>query len=194
MQGTASHLPDDIDTLKRLVLEREAELATARQTTLHLSAWIEKLKLEIARLKRMQFGRSSERLGERIDQLELIVEDLETSQAQARPDSAPAEKRAPVRKPLPAHLPRETVRHESEPNCPDCGSAMKAIGEDLAEMLEYVPAHFKVIRHVRPRLTCRCCERIVQAAAPSRPIDRGIPGPGLLAHVLVSKFADHLPL
>ena len=72
MQGAASHLPDDIDTLKRLVLEREAERATARQTTLHLSAWIEKLKLEIARLKRMQFGRSSERLGERIDQLELI--------------------------------------------------------------------------------------------------------------------------
>ena len=196
MQGAASHLPDDIDTLKRLVLEREAELATARQTTLHLSAWIEKLKLEIARLKRMQFGRSSERLGERIDQLELIVEDLEVSQAQAGPASPAcvAEKRAPVRKPLPAHLPRETVRHESEPNCPDCGSVLKTIGEDLAEMLEYVPAHFKVIRHVRPRLACRCCERIVQAAAPSRPIDRGIPGPGLLAHVLVSKFADHLPL
>ncbi len=111
--------------------------------------------------------------------------------------AAPAagiEKRAPVRKPLPAHLPRETVRHEPDSSCPDCGSSMNVIGEDIAEMLEFVPSHFKVLRHVRPRLACRCCERIVQMPAPSRPIDRGIPGPGLLAHVLVSKYADHLPL
>jgi transposase len=203
MQGAASHLPEDIETLQRLVLEqralleeREAKLALAQQHTLHLSTWIEKLKLEIARLKRMQFGRSSERLGERIEQLELIVEDLEASQAQTRPASPPpvSEKRSPVRKSLPTHLPRETVRHEPDANCPDCGSAMKTIGEDIAEMLEFVPAHFKVIQHVRPRLACRCCERIVQVPAPSRPIDRGIPGPALLAHVLVSKYADHLPL
>jgi transposase len=203
MQGHASHLPGDIETLQRLVLEqravieeRDAKLALAQQHTLHLSAWIEKLRLEITRLKRMQFGRSSERLGERIEQLELIVEDLEASQAHARPVSPlPAvEKSIPVRKPLPAQLPRETVRHEPDANCPDCGAAMKTIGEDIAEMLEFVPAHFKVIRHVRPRLACRCCERMVQVPAPSRPIDRGIPGPALLAHVLVSKYADHLPL
>jgi transposase len=195
-------LPDDIETLKRLLVEkqslieqRDTQLATAQQHALHLRVWIEKLELQIARLKRMQFGRSAERL-EQIDQLELIVEDLQTSQAQTKPVTpAPAlAKRAPVRKPLPAHLPRETVRHEPDSSCPDCGSRMRPIGEDIAEMLEYVPSHFKVIRHVRPRLSCRCCERIVQMPAPSRPIDRGIPGPGLLAHVLVSKYADHLPL
>ena len=199
-------LPDDIETLKRLVLERDEQLERVREAArveldrrdaeaLHLRAWIEKLKLEIARLKRMQFGRSSERLAERIDQLELIVEDLEASQAQTVPVKAiAADKVQPVRKPLPEHLPRETVTHEPASNCPDCGGAMKRIGEDVAEMLEYVPARFKVIRHVRPRLACACCDRIVQAPAPSRPIDRGIPGPGLLAHVVVSKYADHLPL
>jgi transposase len=195
-------LPDDIETLKRLVLEKQAlleerdeRLERQQAEALHLRTWIEKLKLEIARLKRMQFGRSSEKLDERIEQLELIVEDLETSQAQAAPIKAGvAEKTPPVRKPLPEHLPRETVTHEPASSCPECGGAMKRIGEDVAEMLEYVPARFKVIRHVRPRLACACCDRIVQAPAPSRPIDRGIPGPGLLAHVLVSKYADHLPL
>ena len=196
-------LPDDIETLKRLVLERDEQLDRVRiahdaarveldrrdAEALHLRTWIEKLKLEIARLKRMQFGRSSEKLDERIEQLELIVEDLETSQAQTAPVKAIAAERVqPVRKPLPEHLPRETVTHEPASNCPDCGGGtMKRIGEDVAEMLEYVPARFKVIRHVRPRPACACCDRIVQAPAPSRPIERGI-------HVLVSKYADHLPL
>ena len=202
-------LPDDTETLKRLVLARDAELAqrtaelaqraeqlaAARGELLVTTTLIEKLKLEIARLRRMQFGRSSEKDAERIDQLELIVEDLEASQAQT--GVAPREsvaKTAPVRRPLPDHLPRETVRHEPEGGCPDCGGNLRAIGEDVAEMLEYVPASFKVIRHVRPRPACACCERIVQLPAPIRPIDRGLPGPGLLAHVLVSKYADHLPL
>ena len=78
--------------------------------------------------------------------------------------------------------------------CPDCGGRLRELGEDVAEMLERVRACFKVIRHVRPKLSCDACERIVQAPAPSRPIDRGLAGPGLLAHVLVSKYADHLPL
>src|SRR5690606_34450193 len=155
------------------------------------------LKLQIARLKRMQFGRSSEKLNAQIEQLELIVEDLEEEQARTEPEpvaQAKANKQPPVRRPLPEHLPRETVRHEPEPGCPDCGNALKPIGEDVAEMLEYVPASFKVIRHVRPRLACGCCERIVQMPAPSRPIARGLAGPGLLAHVPVSKYAGSLPL
>ena len=78
--------------------------------------------------------------------------------------------------------------------CPSCGGHLKHLGEDVSEQLEYVPASFRVIRHVRPKLACSCCDCIVQAAAPSRPIERGLPGPGLLAHVLVAKFADHLPL
>lgn len=82
----------------------------------------------------------------------------------------------------------------AETQCPACGGALKPLGEDVTEILEYVPASFKVIRQVRPKLACGCCDAIVQAAAPSRPIDRGLAGPGLLAHVLVSKYADHLPL
>jgi len=96
---------------------------------------------------------------------------------------------------LPAHLPRET--HKILPKqeaCPDCGGALKPLGEDVSEILERVPEHFKVIRYVRPKLACAGCDKIVQAEAPSRPIERGIAGPGLLTHVLVSKYADHLPL
>lgn len=78
--------------------------------------------------------------------------------------------------------------------CPACGGGLRSLGEDVAEQLEYVPASFRVIRHVRPKLACSCCDVILQAPAPSRPIERGIAGPGLLAHVLVAKFADHLPL
>ena len=96
---------------------------------------------------------------------------------------------------MPDHLPLETVEHAPvEGTCPDCGSTFVNLGEDVSAMLEYVPAHFKVIRHVRPKLSCSHCECIVQAAAPARPIARGLPGPALLAHVLVGKFCDHLPL
>ncbi len=109
-------------------------------------------------------------------------------------DAGSSSKRS-ARKPLPDHLPRETVEHApTESNCPDCGSIFVKLGEDVSEMLEYVPAHFKVIRHVRPKLACSRCERIVQAPAPARPIERGLPGPALLAHVMVGKFCDHLPL
>ena len=80
------------------------------------------------------------------------------------------------------------------PCCPDCGGTLTKLGEDVSEVLEYIPANFKVIRHVRPKLSCTACDVIVQTPAPSRPIDRGIAGPGLLAHVMTAKFADHLPL
>lgn len=202
MQAELDQLRESNETLLRLLSERDAELArrdeqlaAAHSELLVTTTLIEKLKLEIARLTRMQFGRSSEKTAQQIAQLELIVEDLEATQAQASlPIRSTEPKTAPARRPLPEHLPRETVRHEPEEGCPDCGGDLRQIGEDAAEMLEYVPATFKVIRHVRPRLACACCERIVQAPAPIRPIDRGVPGPGLLAHVLVSKYADHLPL
>jgi len=212
----SNSLPTDIETLQRLVVlqqsaidERDEQLGQFRRLNadthselerkkaeaLHLRVWIEKLELQIARLKRMQFGRSSERLAH-IEQLELIVEELEASCAQMEPapQAEPVLRKAPSRKPPPAHLPRETVLHEPESSCPSCGSRMNRIGEDVAEMLEYVPAHWKVLRHVRPKLACRCCERIVQMPAPGRPVERSFAGPGLLAHVLVSKYADHLPL
>src|SRR6266571_4077536 len=161
---------------------------------------IEHLKLLIAKLQRVQFGRKSEKLARQIEQLELRLEDLQAKPAESKSAattpplliSIPAR---PVRGPLPDHLPRQTQRHEpKESACPDCGGKLSKLGEDVSEMLEYVPASFFVVRHVRPKFSCTKCDHIVQAAAPSRPIERGVAGPGLLAHVLVSKYADHLPL
>ena len=196
MPRALDQLPDDIATLKRLLVERDAEVLAAR-------LMIEKLKLQIARLRRIQFGRRSERHDAHVAQLELIVEELETSLAGAATASAvdsPADASktspamAPVRRPPPAHLPRENVVHAAACSCPDCGGELKRIGEDISEQLEFIPEHFKVIRHVRPKFACGKCASLVQAPAPTRPIDKGLAGPGLLAHVAVSKYLDHLPL
>jgi transposase len=135
----------------------------------------------------MQFGRRSEQMGTLLDQIELELEELETSDADIaaglKPTAAPVP-RKPARQPLPDHLPREPQVH-SPPHacCPDCGGALRLIGQDISEMLEYVPARFKVIRQIRPKLACSSCDTIVQVLAPSRPIARGYAGPGLLAHV-----------
>jgi transposase len=131
-------------------------------------------------------------------QLELRLEELQTvPQRPVNPAESSARtpnRQHPVRRPLPEHLPREEVIHQPACACPQCGAAMKRIGEDVAEMLEYVPARFKVIRHVRPKLACGRCAVIVQEPPPERPIARGLAGPGLLAHVLMAKYGDHLPL
>jgi transposase len=162
-------------------------------------AEIERLQLLIAKLRRMQFGRRSEKLDQQIEQLELQLDELATTAAEppaASPTpgaTAPATPgRKPTRRPLPGHLPRQkrTILPK-ETACPDCGGALKPLGEDVSEILEYVPAHFHVIQQVRPKLACTHCDKIVQAEAPSRPIARGLAGPGLLAHVLVSKYCDH---
>ena len=188
MQGM-SDLPDDIEILKQIVIEQRSRL-------LSNSLQIEQLKLQLAKLRRMQFGRSSEQIDAQIAQLELTLEELEVREAALSPAVTVAlpERTKPVRRPLPQNLPRETITLASDSQCPDCATAMNPLGEDVAEMLEYVPSHFKVLRCVRPKLSCPKCQKIVQAEAPSRPIPRGIAGPGLLAHVLVSKYCDHLPL
>jgi transposase len=158
---------------------------------------IAQLEARIAKLKRMQFGQSSEKIVREIEQLELELDELheeEGKRAAGRPSVVQALVEKPYRKPLPPHLPREEEVHEASCTCPNCGGQMRRFGEDVTEVLEYVPASFKVIRHIRPKLSCRTCETIVQAPMPSLPIERGKPGPGLLAHVLVSKYADHLPL
>jgi transposase len=170
--------------------------------TLH----IEKLKAQLAALRRARFGRSSEQLDRDIGQLELLLGDLEEGDAEATARAAKAGVEKPARgdktagaaggrQPLPEHLPRQSLVHEPACVCRACGStALRKIGEDRREVLEYVPSHFAVIVHVRPKLSCRVCEAITQAPMPLLPIERGRPGPGLIAHVLVAKYCDHLPL
>ena len=212
-------LPRSTAALRRLLLQREvehaaeqeqqaAELQAARNGLQELTLLHEKLKLRLARLLRQQYGASSEKLRAAINQLELTLGDIEEQIAEmmppepeqppapARPTSASVEpaRRKPVRRPLPDSLPRDVVEHAAPCACPKCGGALRPLGEDVTEVLDYVPACFRVIRHVRPKLSCRSCESIAQAPVPSLPIQRGLATPALLAHVLVAKYADHCPL
>src|SRR5277367_5632456 len=193
----AAELPNDVEALKGIILERSTKLEVAEALLIFQKLELEKLRFQIAYLKRMKYGRSSEQLDGELVQMQLCIEDLEASLAAKPLEVRPAPKEPPeksARRPLPAELPREEILHENPCACPDCGGKLRPLGEDVSEMLEYVPSHFKVIRHVRPKLSCGSCQRIVQPLAPSRPIERGLAGPGLLAHVLVSKYCDHLPL
>jgi transposase len=193
----AADLPNDVDCLKGMILEHSAKLEASEALCIYQKLELEKLRFEIACLKRAKFGRSSEQLDGQILQMQLSIEDLEASLAAKPQELRPAPKEPahkPVRRPLPERLPREHIVHQNPCACPSCGGELRALGEDVSEVLEYVPSHFKVIRHVRPKLSCGACQKIVQPAAASRPIERGIAGPGLLAHVLVSKYCDHLPL
>ena len=158
---------------------------------------IEKLKHQLAGQNRHRFGVRSESL----DQLNLTFEEdeaiAEAASAQSQPETPSAEDKPPrqhSRKPLPDHLDRHDEVLSPGDDCMRCGGKLKTLGEDITEELEYVPGRFIVNRIVRPRKACGGCEAIVQSPLPSRPIERGRPGPGLLAHVLVSKYADHLPL
>jgi transposase len=208
-------LPADPEALRAFAADLQAELArkdielAANAAEIHAKTLhIEKLKMQLAVLRRARFGRSSEKLDHDIEQLELRIGELEADLAaqDARANDAaartgpssparPRPRQQPVRKPLPEHLPRQTVTHEPTCACPGCGgTTFSRIGQDEREVLEYVPSSFKVICHVRPKLSCRSCETIVQSPMPSLPIERGRPGPGLIAHVVVSKYCDHTPL
>jgi len=192
-------LPDDVESLKKLLEAAHEKVDTLSAKLRSRDVLIEHLKLQLARLRRMKFGRSSEALDEKIAQLELSLEELEANAASEPQEPTPSAEPAikPVRKALPAQLPREPHVHEppsGKCNCPKCGGTLRPMGEDVSEVLEYVPEHWKVHRHVRPKYSCGSCETVIQANAPSRPIERSYAGPGLLAHVLVSKYCDHLPL
>jgi transposase len=205
--------PDDAARLRALlaerdavIAERDAALAERDAHLLNARFEIEKLKVQLAALRRERYGKSSERLATEIGQLEMLIGDLEEDQAEREAAAEKARRaksksdtpRQPaVRRPLPEHLPRETVLHEPVLAC-RCGctdpARLARLGDDVTEVLEKIPARLKVIRHVRPRYACRACETILQAPAPGLPIERGRPGPGLMAHVLVSKYLDGLPL
>src|SRR6204780_4778640 len=203
MNHTAGVLPDlealNPSELKALIVEQHKEILIHHVKLLSRDAEIEHLQLLLAKLRRMQFGRSSEKVDRQIAQLELRLGELEQSRAieteQAKPSAAEHGVARPVRGPLPAHLRREVQTYlPPQKACPDCGGKLKPLGEDVTEILEYVPERVKVIRQVRPKLAFAGCDRVGQAPAPSRPLERSIAGPGLLAHVLVSKYSDHLPL
>mgnify|MGYP001121502971 FL=1 len=172
---------------------------------------IEALKAEVIRLRRWRFGRSAETLDPGIaPELPLAGAEAPTAVATAADatidvariprlvsvDAPHATRlaRRPVRA-LPPELPRVIRVHApASCSCPECGDALRQLGEDTSEQLDYVPGYFQVIRHVRPKLVCRTCARIVQAAAPSRPIERGLPTAALLALLAGAKYADHCPL
>ena len=174
MSLATAELPADPAALRAFALACQGELKAA-QTAVQLKALeIEKLRFQIAKLRRMQFGRSSERITRQIEQLELQLEELESSEAEdvaraeAREPDAPAPARAkPKRKPLPENLPRQDVLHQPAGDgaciCPACGGGMGKLGEDVTEVLDYVPGHFQVIRHVRPKYACTACDAITQA-------------------------------
>jgi transposase len=189
-------LPDDLEALKRII-------AAMARDALAAQAEIAKLKFQLARYRRAEFGRSSEKQAREAQQLELAIEALEADQAERLAAASPvvaaaienaAEAQKPARRPLPNHLPREEVSHPAPCACPSCGGALRRIGEDVTETLDYVPGRFKVIRHIREKLSCRACDTVVAAPAPDHAIARGRAGAGLLAHIVVSKYDDHLPL
>jgi transposase len=189
-------LPNDPQALKQII-------AAMAQDAVAAQAEIAKLKFQLARYRRAEFGRSSEKLAREADQLELAIETLEADQAERIATSSPVaaaviaaagEAQKPARRRLPEHLPREDVVHAAPCSCPACGGALRRIGEDITETLDYLPGRFKVIRHVREKLSCRACDIVVAAPAPDHAIARGRAGAGLLAHVVVSKYDDHLPL
>ena len=188
-------------TVEDLSAQQLRELATRLLTDVrHKQAVIDKLTHENALLKRLKFAAQSERYS--AEQRSLLDETLDTDlQAvseeiaqNALPAATPPDKQQPERQPLPANLPRREIRHEPESTTCGCGCQMKRIGEDVAEKLDYEPGVFTVERHIRGKWTCARCETLVQAPVDAHVIDKGIPTTGLLAQVLIAKFADHLPL
>jgi len=186
-------LPDDVETLQRMV----RSLASERASLSEAQAEIERLHLIIKKLQRGQFGRRAEQFDD--GQLQLGFEDLNADLARTEARLPPAKAGTPKaqdeRLSLPVHLPREEMRLDVEHQaCPCCGGKLHLIGETVSEMLDHVPARLRVIRICRPRYGCRACGTIHQAPAPERPIAKGLASPALLAHVLVAKYCDHLPL
>lgn len=233
MARAEADLPDDVDALKALLLsvradvaaasaerdvamaqleavaaERDAvaaEVAIARAQASDDQATIAHLKLQIAKLKREQYGQSSERSARLIDQLELQLEEIEASASEddllaemaaaKTTEVAAFTRRKPARKPFPAHLPRERILHPTPTSCACCGGTrLSKLGEDITETLEVVPRSWKVIQHVREKVSCRDCESISQAPAPFHVIPRGWAGPSLLAMILFEKYGQHQPL
>ena len=197
-------LPNKASELKSMVIDLDSMVTNLDAVIVDMDAELHAKDLMIQKLKHQISGQNRHRFGirsEALNQLELVLESEEIADAVIMDTEAEVittVKAKPSRKPLPEHLPRDEQiilpALEVEGACNECGGKLKYLGEDITEILEYVPSRFRVKQLKRQKLSCSCCETIHQAAMPSRPIERGIAGPALLAHVLVSKYADHLPL
>lgn len=202
----ANALPNDVESLKRLVIEREAALSSREMKLREKDREIEHLKLQLAKLRRWRFGRMSEQL-ESAGQMSLSLQELQAAvqkaleaspaSGDAHEAAVPPQKNKPVRrKQLPAHFERmPNVIAPKECVCPDCGGKLGDLGKpDESEVLEVKTVTFTVTQHIRPRKRCSNCSTIVQAPAPSRPIEKSFAGASLLALVLMWKYGFHLPL
>lgn len=223
-------LPDDPVVLKRVLVEREQLISERDQQLAQRESLIAQIKEEaaqqleaqrerldaehqavVAALLRRLYGPRSERFdprqlfffGQLVDQMPLDERSIEDEAGEALSTRRVTKRHEHGRGPLPDHLPRVEVLHDLSDAgklCPCCGEVRGRIGQEQSEQLEYLPASFKVLVHIRPKYGCRRCEQdgynpnIAAARMPPQPIEKGLPGPGLLAYVVVSKLGDHLPL
>jgi transposase len=190
----AAPAADPLQALRDLIERMQAELRFEQTRNAALN-------VEIARLKRWRFGSSAESLDATTQAVlfdaiaaDTAIEDRAAQDEAKPPPAAPAAKRRAVRQALPASLPRIDRHHEIETTHCACGQALERIGEEVSEQLDCVPAQFFVLRHIRGKYACACCQTIQAAPMPAQMIDKGIPAPGLLAQVVVAKHDDHLPL
>jgi len=194
-QTSPDQLPDNVQTLREMVLTLLADVDDKNLRLLDMES-------QLAWFKRHTFGRRSERYP--VDHpvlFDLLAQGespVETPKAPAKSESSEGKSRRNGRKPLPAHLPREQIEHhvcEDDLTCDQCGGRKERIGQEVSEELDYIPASFIVREHIRPKYACKQCQSgVVIADLPDRPIDKGRAGTGLFSHVIVSKYADHLPL
>ena len=226
MPATPDQLPNTIEEMQQLFLAQAAnlekltaelatastELAAAKAGLINYALQIEKLKHQLARLRRQKYGSSSESIDREIEQLELTLEELEATKAESEAKSeaaapaAPPATEAPASQPeaakpkkprrnFPEHLPRTTVVHEPHAcPTPGCDGTLRKVGEDVTPVLKYIPGRFEVEEHVRPAMSCRKCESMVQAPMPPLPIPRGEADASVIAHVAIAKYCDHIPL
>ena len=207
MSCTASSLPDDPAALKVMILQLQATLRAH-------DLLVQSLRMRIARLKRQAFGKGSEKIAREIEQLEFALESLQVAEAEVAPppepesvetepastkpdeqDNGEASDRPLRRRPrVSPDTPRERRELDPGESCPDCGGALRLVGEDVSQILDMITARLKLIEVARPKKSCRCCEKMVQCPAPTRPIPGSLAGPSLLAFILVAKYDDHLPL
>ena len=190
------NLSSEPDILHRMICALSVQV-------LSLTEENQSLKDQLALLKAKRFGKSSEKLDKQIEELEQRIEsnELDAIDQEQQATLDPAQNIKAKRQynskrlKIPEHLPREDMVLNPDPECPDCGGQeFRKINDDISETLEYVPASFKVTRYIRPRCACTNCEKVVQAFAPSKAIDKGKAGSGLLAHIMVQKYCNHLPM